>query len=216
MRFLKYIVLVLILVPITLCGCKEEFSLSDHISLSRENIYTSNYKGATVTAYFERSENPLVFDGIKNQTYGFLTVKLPTKITDGRYSLVYNGQTADFTFDAVKSVLIAKLPCETAPLDEFDATVTIESERTDIKFTSTVPSDIISQNDALNAFYNCQKSYIDSLLDGENFNAEIVIKVSVFKGEPYYYIAVAEKSGGFKALLIDAYTAEVLAIRNIF
>lgn len=216
MRILKYFILSLFLVPITFGGCKEEFSLSDQVSLSRENIYTSNYKGIAVTAYFERSEDPLVFDGIKNQTYGFLIVKLPTKLTDGRYSLIFDGNTTDFTFDAVKSVLIAKLPCQNAPLDEFDATVAIESERTDIKFTSIVPSGIISRNDALNAFYNCQKSYIDSLLDGENFNAEIVVKISVFKGEPYYYIAVAEKSGGFKALLIDAYTAEVLAIRNIF
>ena len=216
MKILKLFILFTLVLPLTLGGCKDEFSLEDYVSVSRKNIYTADYKGATVTAYFERREDPILFDGIKCATYGFLTVKLPTKLTEGKYSFYFNGHTTDFVFDAVKSVLVAKIPCDTPPVDSFDATVTIESERTDIKFTTIVPNGIIGESKALSSLYEHQKSYIDNLKNGDEFNAEIIIKVSVFKGEPYYYVAIAEKNGSFKALLIDAYTAEVLAMRNVF
>ena len=215
MKNFKFLIVLFVFV-LFFSGCKNEFSLSDYVSINRQNIYTADYKSVRVTAYFEVSETPQVFDGVKSKTAPQLTFKLPVSLSQGDYQIECFDAVADFKLDAVKNVLVATIPVTNAPVDGFDATVILGSERTTLNFKSEVPTGIITYNKALDSLYSAQKSYLDGLKTDGGFKAEIILKITVHKGVPYYYVAVADTNGGFKALLIDAYTAEVLAIRNVY
>lgn len=200
-------------------GCKEEFNLKDYVSYYQSNVYVGDYNGEKITAFYGQAEYPYKSDGIKGDLLPFLTFKMSATETNVNYNVNITTDKeyqADFTFEPIKSHLTATLPVKTLDAYSFDATVTVKNEPTTVKFTSIVPSNIISVDKALSSLRISQQSYIDSLIDGDNFNAEIIVKLTVVKDKPYYYIGIADKSNNYKALLIDGVSAEVLAIRNVY
>lgn len=200
-------------------GCKEEFNLLDYVSYYQSNVYVGDMNGTKITAYYGQSESPCNLDGIKGDFLPFLTFKVNLAKSNVNYHVSVTTDKeyqTGFTFEPIKSHLTATLPVENLNANTFDATVTVKNEPTTVKFTSIVPSNIIPVDKALSSLYVNQKSYIDSLKDGDNFNAEIVIKLTVVKEKPYYYVGIADTNNNYKALLIDGITAEILAIRNVY
>ena len=56
------------------------------------------------------------------------------------------------------------------------------------------------------------KNYCD---EKGNFNAEIALRVLVKDNHPYWYVGLSNTSGT-KALLLDGFSGEVLAVKDIF
>ena len=82
---------------------------------------------------------------------------------------------------------------------------------------SVVPTNTISYEKALDNLYNNQSHLINAYTDKDgNFNAEIYMRVVVKNDKSFWYIGIANGNNNLKALLIDAVTGEVKAIREIF
>lgn len=211
--------LAFILCFICLSGCKDEFTLKDYVSYYQSNVYEGTCNGIKITAYYGKSENPYKSDGIKGELFPYLTFKLNAVEPNANYQIKIitdKEYQADFSFEPIKSHLVAKLPVKELNMDGFEATVTVKNEPTVVKFSSIVPDNVINIDKALSSLYTNQKSYIDSLKDGDKFNAEIILKLTVVNSKPYYYVGIADTSNNYKALLIDGYSAEILAIRNVY
>ncbi len=200
-------------------SCKKEFSLNDYVSYCQTNVYVGEYNGLKITAYYGQAEFPYKSDGIKGNLLPYLTFKINAVEPNANYHVSVTTDKeyqSDFSFEPVKSHLTATLPVKNLDAYTFDATVTVKNEPVAVKFTSIIPDNVITVDKALSSLYTNQKSYVDSLKDGDNFNAEIIIKLTVVKEKPYYYVGIADKDNNYKALLIDGYTAEILAIRNVY
>jgi uncharacterized membrane protein YkoI len=68
----------------------------------------------------------------------------------------------------------------------------------------------------LENLYLSQKTYIDDLTKNGKFDGEIALKILVNNDTPYYYVAITDKDKNTKAMLLDAITGELLAIKDIF
>jgi hypothetical protein len=200
-------------------GCKDQFDLKNYVSYYQSNVYVGDYNGIKITAYYGQSEQPYKSDGIKGDLLPFLTFKMSVTDINADYHVTITTDKeyqSAFTFEPIKSHLTATLPVKNVDAYTFDATVTVKNEPTTVKFTSIVNSGIIGIDKALSSLYTNQQSYIDSLIDGDDFNGEIIVKLTVVKEKPYYYVGIADKNNNYKALLIDGISAEVLAIRNVY
>ena len=80
---------------------------------------------------------------------------------------------------------------------------------------STLPKGTISYKKALEYLQKNQSELVKSYYDDGEFKAEICMRVLVKDNHPYWYIGLTN-STNTKALLIDGFSGEVLAIRDIF
>ena len=86
-----------------------------------------------------------------------------------------------------------------------------------VQLKSTVPKNAISYSTALKYLQKNQRELIKTYCDSDgNFKGEICARIVVKDQKPYWYVGLTDKDGNLKALLIDGFNGEVLAIREIF
>lgn len=215
--FILLLTLPILILSLFFVGCKEEFSLLDYVSVLKSDVYQAEYKGVKLTADYGYIEEPLVLDGKRGKTTYYFTVTMPINEENITYKIKINGVDGewDFKYDDAHANLKARIPLSEHLVD-FDATVTCESEQTAVKFTSILPQNVLSPKNVLSHLEKAQKTYIDGYKTDDGFNAEIILKVSVLKDKAYYYVAISTGEQNYKAMLVNAVTGELLAIRNVY
>lgn len=204
------------------CGCKPTNPLYDHVSELRSNIFQGSNDDYVIRAAYGYREKPYSNDGEKHDHEYKLMFKLIDKETDDvtyTVSLTYQGQEykSDFSLNPVKHDLVAEISIDNFCLKEFEINISTASTTKTFKLKSILPENTISYTTALDYLYKNQRAMIDALTDENgNFNAEIFERITVKNGKPYWYIGIATGHGNLKALLIDGFTGETLAIREIF
>ena len=194
------------------CGCNKSLNLDDFVTEARTDIFYGENADIKLSCAYGYELN-----GEKEY---FLTFKLgvdPT--TEATYSIeltLDKTYTEKFTFNPVSHTLTAKVKTKLIE-NKFTATVICGSSKTEIDLVSIVPEKTLSIPDALSKLSSTQPSLIDSYLNEYgDFDAKICIRISVKNDKPYYYIAFTRPSNEVKAFLLDGFTAEVLAVRDIF
>ena len=85
-----------------------------------------------------------------------------------------------------------------------------------VTLTSALPQETIDNAAALEYLEANQSALIAACTDENgNFSAEIVQRVLVKDGAPYWYFAL-KRDNGVKALLVDGLKGDVLAVREVF
>ena len=221
---MKKLLAVLLIVPIlfliTSCKKEDKHFLTDYISENRINIYTAQSDYGTLSAELNKSEIPLVKDGIVGDVYTQLVFKIPFTEPEISYELRINIDGVDynekFTFDPVTNSLTATIYPESFNKTQFDADICLASNICKVTFTSILTDGIKNTESLLKNLYLSQKTYLDNLTENGVFNGEITIKILPYKDAFYYYVAITDKKLNTKAMLFDAVSGEILATKDIF
>ena len=216
--------IVLIIVTFTLLlsafsGCKQKVDLTNDISELRYDILVGQNENFTVKGECYERETPRFKDGeIKEKTNCFVLT-----LTNCNLNVTY---TASFTQNGINySQKFNLSPTNSKLQATFNAKVTAGqltvkinggSVNETIELKSIVPNGAKDYKTALNSLLESQPSLINKyMLDGK-FQGEIAVRLLVEKQKAYYYIGLTDTSKNTTALLIDADTLEVLAIRKVF
>ena len=213
------ITLTFTLILTTLSGCKQKIDLTDSISELRYDILVGQNDNFTVKGECYERETPRLADGeIKEKTNAFTLT-----LTNCNLNVTY---TASFTQNGINySQKLNLSPTNSKLQATFNAkittgqlTVKINGGSVDetIELVSAKPNGAKDYKTALNSLLETQPSLINKyMLDGE-FQGEIAVRLLVEKQKAYYYVGLTDTSKNTTALLVDATTLEVLAIRKVF
>lgn len=203
-------------------GCKQENPLYNSVSELRSDLYEGKGENFSVMAFYGFKETPFNNDAAVGDKVYMLTFRLlNNQIDDATYTLstTLNGQNfeREFKLNPVSHALTQSIEIENFSLKEFDVTITCGAISEKIKLTSIVPNNTISYKTALDRLYSEQKELVKVYTDQNgNFNAEIYTRIVVKDQKPYWYVGIASGNENLKALLIDGFSGEILAIRDIF
>ena len=204
-----------------LFGCKTKPNLNGYVSELRSNCFESVDSPLKITAGYGFIEENKAQDGTVNKRYYLLTFRLLGVQTENvTYSLTLNYQDkayhATFKLSPVLHGYTAGIEIDNFDLNEFDITLSNGSNVQNVHMLSTLPKNTISYQTALMHLQEKQSQLINSYYDENgNFTAEICAKVIVKDSHPYWYIGLSTKDNT-KALLIDGFNGELLAIRDVF
>ena len=217
---LKLPILFLCIITMLLGGCSSKTTLDEYVSELRSNCYESVESDLNITVGYGYTEKLPNLDGnITQKTYALIFRLKDNQNENITYNitLVHNGKEYKGTFklNAVSHTLTAILPVDNFNSSEFDITLSYSSTNQVIKMKSTLPKGTISHSKALEYLQKHQSELVNSYYKNGEFCAEICARVLVKDSHPYWYIGLSNDKGT-KALLIDGFSGEVLAVRDIF
>ena len=202
-----------------LIGCNNKSGLEIYVSELRQTTFRAECDDFTLKAHYGYKETPFVKDGKVGEKAYALTIKLlGVSLDPATYSISfdYDGTTYKdkFSLDA-SGGLSTSFEIKDFNQNELDVNILCGDKTQNLKLVSIVPENTLSYIDALNKLKESQSELIGVYFDGEDFNAEIYARILVKEEKPYWYIAFATETD-LKALLVEGFTGEVLAIRNVF
>lgn len=202
-----------------LFSCKNTNGLESYVSELRTVSYRGESEEYSLKANYGFKETPFVKDGKVGEKAYSLTIKLLGVSLDP--ATYYASLTFDeinykdkFILDSSGGLSVS-FEIKDFKENEFDVNIICGNKTQTVKLVSVVPENTLTYVDALNNLKETQSELVSVYYDGEEFNAEIYARILVKEDKPYWYIAFAT-SNDLKALLIDGFTGEVLAIRNVF
>ncbi len=222
MKKISIILAVFTLFCFSLTACNKTNPLYNSVSDLREIIYTGNTENINLKASYGFKESPYSNDAKVNARIYSLTFHLMSKENENTtyfLSFDFNNNTysSQFKLNPVSDTLCATVEVESFNLKEFYITLSYGNERHEILLKSILPENTISYTTALDHLYNEQNSLLKYYTDENgNFNAEIHVRILVKDEKPYWYVGIASGGNRLKALLIDGFTGELLAIREVF
>ncbi len=210
-KFVSFCFLVLILTfSIFGASCNSE-DLTQNIVELRQNVYAGDYNGTPLRASYGYKKS----DGAKNYSLSFI---LPFNQVSSTtcVKLNFNEQEymATFALSEFSGNYLAKINVEDFSINEFDCTLIVGNEHTNVKMVSEVPSNACDYKKAVEYLQQNQPELLDLYRDNGVFSANLTVRVIGKNDKCYYYIGI-EKKGNIKALLIDGFSGEVLAVRDI-
>ena len=204
-----------------LFGCKTNATLTPYVSELRSNCFESQNCDLKITAGYGFIEENKIQDGSVGKRYYLLTFRLLGVQTENiTYSLTLKHNDTDyhatFKYSPILHGFTAGIELENFTLNEFDFILSNGSNTQTVHMASVVPKNTISYQTALTHLQNQQSQLINSYYDETGkFTAEICAKIIVKDSHPYWYIGLSTKEST-KALLIDGFNGELLAIRDVF
>ena len=206
----------------TFSGCNKTLDLSDYLTELKFQSYISQDCEYLMKANYGFIEDNHINEGKVGKKINLLTFKLLDRQTDNityTIELDFNGVNYKSTFklSPVSHSLVAVMEINDFNLNQFEVTLSYSSEKIKTTMVSILPENTITYKQALTHLQTQQSQLINSYLDqnGE-FNGEITARILVKDQHPYWHIGLCDKNANVKALLIDGFSGEVLAIRQIF
>ncbi len=227
MKIPKIFVLILsfILSFSSLFGCNNN-NLQNNVSELRKDVFLANLESdnkenLTLKGACGFIEKPYALDGKTGETIGFLKFNLSGDVSENvSYSLAFThddfNYKKEFTFSPTSNAFTAFFEIDNFSLKEFNVNLFIGAKSYPVALKSIVPNDILSYDKALEKLKENQPSLIAQKTDENgNFNAEIFMRVLVKNEYPYWYIGISHEKA-IKAMLMDAKTGKILAVRDVF
>lgn len=217
---LFFIVFIFLLSSLT--GCSKTEGLEKYVSELRSNAFYGEVEDFKLKAWYGFRETPYENDGkVKEKVYLLHFRLLDKETTETAYTLYFNhGETEyikEFKHAPVSHALTAEIPVDNFSNQEFTVTLKYSDNSVDINLKSIIPNGTVSYVTALNSLKKSLPELINAFKDENgNFNAEIYARIVVKDDKAYWYVGFAYGNERLKALLVDAKTCEVLAIREIF
>ncbi len=202
-------------------ACKTQTGLMEHVSELRENIYEGENELYTLKACYGFKENPYARDIMQNDKIYTLDFTLKGKETDSisrSISISVNGTAyqSKFHLDPVTDTVKASIEIQDFNQKEFQAEIVSSSVKSTVLMKSVLPENTVDGTAALKYLEKNQANLINSYLTEDGtFNANIHLKVLVKDQKPYWYAGITSKDKNLKALLIDGFSGEILAVREV-
>lgn len=200
-------------------GCRENNIYIEKISDLRQDIYTGNADDLTITAHYGFKESPFIADGkASDKVYGY-TFTLHIIPDEIKRSVEFSDEnkkySAVFELDDLTSEYKAFIETQKHFHRQFTITLICGTDIQEVMLTSLVPDNCIEYQKALGILTEKQKPLFDAYTIGGEFNAEIYMRIFVKDLKPYWYVAIASNDK-LKAMLIDGFNGELLAVKDIF
>lgn len=217
----KFIVITIILsCLIFTSGCKENNIYIDKISELRQDVYTGSSDELNITANYGFKENPFIINGkVSELIYGYTfklhvipdEIKRCVEFSDGdkTYSAV-------FELDDITSEYKAFIETKTHFEKQFTIRLISGTDVKNVALTSVLPENTIVYKKALEILTEKQRPLFDAYTVNGEFNAEIFMRIFVKDLKPYWYIAIANSENKLKAMLIEGFSGELLAVKDVF
>ena len=221
----KFVLLFLaVILAFTFCGCKnkQQNPLYQKVSHLRQQLYQGSDQDFIVKAVYGFREVEPINDAKVNDKAYYLTFRLLDKeLEQITYTLTFdfNGKTYQDTFklNPVADCITAEIQVDNFNQESFSVCISYGENNKVITMNSIVPKGVISYQKALDCLYEKQRPLVDAYTDNQgNFNAELFVKIIVKDSKPFWYVAIASGNNNLKALLIDGFSGEILAVRQIF
>lgn len=213
--------LICLILPCTfLCSCKSQNNLDGFVSELRSNCYKSVDSNLTIKAGYGFIEQQPNLDGKVGEKIYVLKFKLTGGQTENvtyHVSLNFN-QTeyfSTFKLNPISHSLTAIMQIDNFNLSQFEITIKYGSDSQTVKMQSILPENTITYSNALSCLQQSQSQLLKTFYQDGKFCAELCLRVLVKDNHPYWYVCISSKEIS-KALLIDGFTGEVLAIRDVF
>ena len=205
---------------LTSFGCAEENFYLAYVSDLKQDLYFGTANGVNFTACYGFREEPFVNDGkVGEKVYGY-TFKLDIVPDEIRRSLELTVRketySAIFIVDNATNEYKAFVEIKNHFEKEFDIIFVCGSEKTPVTLTSRIPENCIGYERALGLLAEKQQPLLNAYTKDNRFNAEIYMRIFIKNDSPYWYVGIADGNGKLKALLIDGFSGELLAVREIF
>lgn len=202
-----------------ICACEKENGLIDYVSEIRSDILCGSGENYAVKAYAVKSEFPKEEDGAAGNLVPHIIFYLDGGNTESLYSLTFNigekNYSTDFKTDPATGKLVAEAEAETE-IKTLTVCVLCAGNTETIVLSSVVPENAKKAEEILSAVYENNRELFDSYRNSEGkFCAEICLRITVKNEHPYYFFGIYDGKER-KVFLADGYSAEVLAVRNIF
>lgn len=203
-------------------GCKKTISLADYLCELRHLVYEGQTEDYHLRAYYGFKEKEYNSDGKATKPVYILTFRLLDKATDDctyYLWLDYNGTHYEqqFKLNPTSHTLTCQIEIKGFNAQSFTVQVGTLDSKVEITFNSVIPKGTISYLDALTQLQKQQQELLKNYNDQSgNFNGEIALRLIVKDGKSYWYVGLYSSDGKLKALLIDGFNGQVLAIRNVF
>ncbi len=203
-------------------GCGEQDDpIYQRVSELKNQVFVGQSANYNLKACYGFKEQPYLNDAKVGEKFSLLTFKLLDKQTDSAtYTLTLNFNGKDYKQDFKPSKITGTLTVEfnidNFNLTQFDVTITSGSSVDKVQLNSVVPKNAITYKQALDYLRKDQAKLIDSLTDANgNLNFEIYARIIVKNDKPYWYIGLGLGDGKLKALLIDGFSGQILAVREV-
>ena len=219
--FVLFFSSVCIFCSLFLFSCSKKEDLSKHVSYLRQIEYNGQGENFKIRCFYGFKETPFINDGQqKEKVYGLTFRLLDKELDQTTYSvnLDFNNEQyqKDFAFDQVNHCLSAFIEVDNFAENSFPVTIKGGSLAEKIDLISIVPEKTLSYASALDKLNQSNPSLINAYRNEEGeFIGEIHMRIIVKKEKPYWYIGLINQDGTTKALLVDGFSGEVLAIRKI-
>ena len=209
----------------SLFGCNNN-SLKNNVSELRKDVFLGqleceNGQTLTVKGACGFIEKPYVLDGKTGDLVGFLKFNLSGDVSESvSYSLAFThddfNYKKEFAFNPTVNAFTALFEIEDFSLKEFTVNLFIGAKSYPVTLKSIVLNGVLSYEQALEKLKENQPSLIAQKTDENgNFNAEIYMRILVKNEYPYWYIGISHENK-IKAMLMDAKTGKILAVRDVF
>lgn len=224
---------------ITTFGCQKNELLS-HVSELRSEIYlgevlksndngdskdnganSSSGEKITIKCAYGFIEQPYLLDGKTGNTINRLKFKLVGDLDSNvsySVSFLHDGfnYKKEFVYSPENNSYTVCFEINDFSVKEFNASLFIGAKSYPTVLKSIVPSDILSCEKALDKLKENQPSLIkDKTAEDGTFNAEIYMRILVKNDYPYYYVGISHENK-IKAMLMDAKTGKILAVKDVF
>ena len=194
-------------------ACNSKPNLNNHVVEARLNLFEGENQGLKLSCAYGYT--------LSEQKNYAMTFKL---FTDASTEITYSVSvsldvmhTETFTLSPITHTLTATIYGKLLSQKSFDVILSYGSEKITISMQSIIPDNVLDVQSALNSLASSQPSLINSFVDEYGtLCVDVCIRIIVRENKAYYYVALTDKSGGVKALLLDGITADVLAVRDIF
>ena len=210
------------LICIFFVGCKKTLSLADYLCELRHQVYEGQTQEYNLRAYYGFKEKQYNSDGKATSPVYLLTFRLLDKQTDDCAYYIefdYNGvdYSGQFKLHPSTHTLFYQVEINGFNLKTFTAKVGTIDNKTQVTFNSVIPEGTISYLDALASLQKQQPELIKNYCDQSgDFKGEIALRLIVKDGKSFWYVGLYSSDGRLKALLIDGFSGQVLAIREVF
>ena len=207
---------------IVFSACSKVNPLYERVSELRSDLFLGEGENFTLSACYGFKETPYLNDANVNDKIYCLNFKLKCQPTDNstkKISMEYDGKTyeSEFKLNPVTHTITALFEVDNFNLKEFNINLSADSLTEKITLHSILPQNTIDYKCALDYLYREQPSLIEKYTDTNgSFNAEIYARIIVKENLPYWYVGIASGNDNLKALLIDGFSGEILAIREVF
>lgn len=216
----SYLFLFIICLTCTLTifsGCNKQSFLLDYVSEVRQDIFEGNNPDYNLKAYYGYKETPYANDGNigeKNYSLTFLLKDIEESQISYSITIIELDNCTLQLKRQSNGTLFAQIESDNFDLKTFSIRLNYASEFIDITMNSVVPTNCLTIGEVLTSLEKSQSDFINYYKVDLKFNAEIYARVIVKNQKPYWYIAFGNKES-LKAFLVDGFSGEVLAIRQV-
>ena len=210
-------VFMLTMLSLSATGCTHGSALENSIFELKKCVYLADGEYPLKATYgFNKAENTTT-DANVYGLYFYITSPLDEVTRTVYFSLDGKDYSAKFSLNPVTNSTVAFIEIADFSESSFSVTILEGSTRTDVTLTSAIPKNTLTYTGALTALEKNQSALLDNYKTADGaFTASIIIRIIVKDGEPFWYIGLKDKKDNLKAFLLDGYSGETLAIREIF